>query len=71
MSLRHCRGVCGTLLPGEFLLRVIDGGVTVGVGQGGGMDWARMLAYVTGTVDQELLARNEYLAAENRILKAR
>ena len=35
------------------------------------MDWARILAYVTGTVDQELLARNEYLAAENRIMKAR
>jgi transposase InsO family protein len=34
------------------------------------MDWARVLAYVTGTVDQELLARNEYLTAENRILKA-
>src|SRR5215468_11660230 len=34
------------------------------------MDWVRMLAYVTGTVDEELLARNEYLAAENRILKA-
>src|SRR5712672_159980 len=34
------------------------------------MDWARILAYVTGTVDQELLARNEYLAAENRILRA-
>jgi putative transposase len=34
------------------------------------MDWARMLAYVTGTVDQELLARNEYLAAENRIIEA-
>src|ERR1700681_3180491 len=34
------------------------------------MDWARVLGYVTGTVDQELLARNEYLAAENRILKA-
>jgi hypothetical protein len=34
------------------------------------MDWARILAYVTGTRDQELLARNEYLAAENRILKA-
>jgi hypothetical protein len=33
------------------------------------MDWARMLAYVTGTVDQELLARNEYLTTENRILK--
>ena len=29
------------------------------------MDWARMLAYVTGSVDQELLA----LAAENRILR--
>ena len=34
------------------------------------MDWARILACVTGTVDQELLARNEYLAAENGILKA-
>jgi putative transposase len=34
------------------------------------MDWARILAYVTGTVDQELLAQNEYLAAENRIIKA-
>jgi hypothetical protein len=34
------------------------------------MDWARILAYVKGTVDQELLARNEYLAAENRIMKA-
>jgi hypothetical protein len=26
------------------------------------MDWARILAYVTGMVDQELLARIEYLA---------
>ena len=34
------------------------------------MDWARLLAYITGTVDQELLLRNEYLVAENRILKA-
>src|SRR5215470_5778261 len=34
------------------------------------MLWARMLAYVTGKVDQELLLRNEYLAAENRILRA-
>jgi putative transposase len=34
------------------------------------MDWARILAFVTGMVDQELLTRNEYLAAENRILKA-
>jgi putative transposase len=28
------------------------------------MDWARLLAYITGTVDQELLLRNEYLTAE-------
>jgi putative transposase len=34
------------------------------------MEWARILAYITGTVDQELLLRNEYLVAENRILKA-
>jgi putative transposase len=34
------------------------------------MIWAQLLAYVTGTVNQELLVRNEYLAAENRILKA-
>jgi putative transposase len=34
------------------------------------MDWARILAYITGTVDQELLLRNNYLAAENRILRS-
>ena len=34
------------------------------------MMWARMLAYISGTVDQELLLRNEYLAVENRILRA-
>ena len=33
------------------------------------MLWARMVAYVTGMVNQELLLRNEYLAAENRILR--
>lgn len=33
------------------------------------MDWARILAYVTGTVDQDLLSRDEHLATENRILK--
>jgi putative transposase len=33
------------------------------------MLWARLLAYVTGTVNQEFLLRNEYLAAENRILR--
>jgi hypothetical protein len=34
------------------------------------MEWARILAYIIGTVDQELLLHDEYLAAENRILKA-
>ena len=32
--------------------------------------WARFVAFVTGLVNQELLLRNEYLAAENRVLKA-
>jgi len=32
--------------------------------------WARLLAFVTGLVNQELLLRNEYLVAENRILRA-
>jgi hypothetical protein len=31
--------------------------------------WARLLAFVTGLVNQELLLQNEYLAAENRILR--
>jgi hypothetical protein len=34
------------------------------------MEWTRILAYITGTVDQKLLLRNEYLAAENRVLRA-
>src|SRR5712671_5589957 len=33
-------------------------------------EWARLLAYVTGLVNQQLLLQNEYLAAENRILRA-
>jgi putative transposase len=33
------------------------------------MNWPRILAYITGTVDQELLLRNKYLAAESRILR--
>jgi hypothetical protein len=32
--------------------------------------WARLLAYVTGLVNQQLLQQNEYLAAENRILRS-
>ena len=33
--------------------------------------WLRPLAYVTGSMDQELLLRNEYLAAQNRVLRAK
>src|SRR5256712_4946523 len=33
------------------------------------MDWKTLLAYITGSVDQELLLRNEYLVTENRILR--
>ena len=33
------------------------------------MDWKQLLAYITGTVDQELLLRIEYLVTENRILR--
>jgi hypothetical protein len=32
------------------------------------MDWKTLLAYISGSVDEELLLRNEYLVAENRIL---
>ena len=34
------------------------------------MDWKTLLAYISGSVDEELLLRNEYLTAENRILRA-
>src|SRR6266568_8421564 len=33
------------------------------------MDWKHLLAYTTGTSDEELLLRNEYLVTENRILR--
>ena len=32
-------------------------------------NWAHLLAYVTGLVNQELLLQSEYLASENRILR--
>jgi putative transposase len=34
------------------------------------MHWARLLAYVSGMVNQRLLLQNEYLVTENRILRA-
>ena len=32
------------------------------------MDWKTMLSYISGSVDEGLLLRNEYLVAENRVL---
>jgi len=31
------------------------------------MEWTFILAYITGIVDRELILRNEYFAAANRI----
>jgi hypothetical protein len=31
------------------------------------MSWKKLLAYITGSVDQELLLCNEYLVTENRL----
>jgi hypothetical protein len=33
------------------------------------MDWKVLLAYITGSVDQAWLLRNEYLVTENRIMR--
>ena len=33
------------------------------------MDWKILLACITGSVEEELLLRNEYLVTENRILR--
>src|SRR3974390_3037547 len=33
------------------------------------MNWKRMLAYITGSVDEELLLRNEDVVTENRVLR--
>ena len=33
-------------------------------------NWVRLLAYLTGLVNQRLLLQCEYLAAENRILRS-
>lgn len=33
------------------------------------MDWQQLLLYITGSVEQELLRRNEYLMTENQLLR--
>jgi putative transposase len=33
------------------------------------IDWKQLLAYITASVDQELLLRHEYVITENHILR--
>lgn len=33
------------------------------------MDWKRLLSYISGSINEAILSRNEYLVAENRILR--
>jgi hypothetical protein len=69
MKLSHRQMASSPIVRCHFV--GIEGAHCRSVGGGGElMKWACILAYITGTVDQELLFRNEYLAAENRILKA-
>ena len=35
------------------------------------MPWKKLLANVTGTIEEELRLRNEYLVTENRILRSK
>ena len=35
------------------------------------MDWKRLLGYITGSVNEELLLRNEFLAEEDRIVRSK
>jgi hypothetical protein len=35
------------------------------------MEWKRLLGYITGSVNEDLLLRNEFLAEENRILRSK
>src|SRR5215470_7968310 len=37
--------------------------------RGEAMDWKHLLAYMTGSVDQALRLRNEYLVTENRTFR--
>jgi hypothetical protein len=69
MKLSHRQMASSPIVRCHFV--GIEGAHCRSVGGGGElMKWACILAYITGTVDQELLFRNEYLAAKNRILKA-
>src|ERR687887_2215000 len=56
-------------LSSSLSSRILTGNMDGDDYRGEAMDWKHLLAYITGTVDQELLLRNEYLVTENRILR--
>ena len=62
----RCWPINGLLAPSDYAYNT---DLVSGLRAEEEMDWARILAYITGTVDQELLSRNEYLVTENRVLK--
>ena len=62
--------VASHLVVSYSLGMIRDKGTLAATRIGALMEWTRILAYITGSVDQELLLRNEYLSAENRILRA-
>jgi putative transposase len=35
------------------------------------VDWKQLMAYITGSVDEELLLGNEFLVTENHVLRQR
>src|SRR5215510_1337686 len=52
-----------------LLSRILTSNVDGKGYRGEAMDWKTLLAYITGSVDQHLLLRNEYLVTENRMLR--
>jgi hypothetical protein len=49
----------------RYIIGAIDDAVADGRGKGAVMDWARILAYVTGTVDQEPLGAERISGRRN------
>jgi hypothetical protein len=52
-------------LSSGFSSQILTGNMDGSGCRGEAMDWKHLLAYITGTVDQELLLRNEYLSVSH------
>jgi hypothetical protein len=57
MGTTDCRNIAESPDQSELPFMCLKYGQEEGI-----MEWTRILAYITGSVDQELLLRNEYLA---------